>query len=105
VNWTYVWLDLGFLLGFHFALAVITVFSANSVFQKDDSELATARLLRPIVDRLGGAGSGASGEEIAASLNTKMTYGVRSNATGDVHHLDIGDDLETLKVFPKGYYD
>jgi hypothetical protein len=36
-----------------------------------------------------------------------MTYGVRSNETFTLHHLDIGEDLEPLgkEPFPAGYYD
>lgn len=34
-----------------------------------------------------------------------MTYGVRVSMNGQIHHLDIGEDLDILKRFPAGYYD
>ncbi|KAF8543372.1 hypothetical protein BDD12DRAFT_821043 [Trichophaea hybrida] len=107
IVWPYVWITLSIIMGGHAVLALIVCFRANKVFCKQDSPLSTARLLRPIVERLGPAGCAASGEEIAASFPMRMTYGVRSKLDGAVavHHLDIGDDLEELKVFPAGYYD
>ncbi|CCX08813.1 Similar to hypothetical protein [Tuber melanosporum Mel28]; acc. no. XP_002836511 [Pyronema omphalodes CBS 100304] len=107
VVWHYVWITLGIILLGHAVLGILVCSQANKVFCKQDSPLSTARLLRPIVERLGPSGCAASGDEIAASFPMLMTYGVRSNETFTLHHLDIGEDLEPLgkEPFPAGYYD
>ncbi|KAL7273041.1 hypothetical protein RUND412_004126 [Rhizina undulata] len=101
------WFKLGLILGIivlvQTVCATATVFIANKVFCKDDSFLSIARLLRPIVERLGPAGCAIDGKAIADTFKTrKMTYGVKS--VGNRHHLDIGDDIPPSLNFPAGEY-
>lgn len=103
------WLNLGLILGGITAaqaiLGLACVLWANTVFVKDDSYLSTARLLRPLVERLGPSGCALTGEEIASTLKTMMVYGVRVDEKGQRHHLDIGEDIRPVRKFPAGWYD
>lgn len=107
IKWTYVWLTWGLLLGTQLLVGVITVIKGNTVFCKDDSFLSTARLLRPLVYRLGENGSCADGAEIAELFgNTHMRYGVRTDS--GMNRLDIlmdspGDGKGV--GWPTGYYE
>lgn len=114
VKWIYVWLTWGLLLGTQFVVGVVTVVKGNTVFCKDESFLSTARLLRPLVDRLGDNGSSADGAEIAEMFgNTHMRYGVRRD-TG-MNRLDIlmdspadgkeGHGGVNGVGWPRGYYE
>jgi len=114
VKWRYVWISWGLLLGTQLLVGIVTVIKGNAVFCKDDSFLSTARLLQPLVSRLGINGSSADGAEIAALFgNTHMRYGVRREA--GVNRLDILMDLPgnakdahggmTGDGWPRGYYE
>ncbi|PUU80857.1 hypothetical protein B9Z19DRAFT_1169797 [Tuber borchii] len=106
VNWFYVSLTLGSILGAQLACGLFALYYANSVFCKDDSYLSTARLLRPLVERLGNSGSTSTGLEISRTFPRTMRYGVRSDFSTrpPIHHLDMGEDLEKLLKFPEGRY-
>ncbi|KIW95070.1 uncharacterized protein Z519_03652 [Cladophialophora bantiana CBS 173.52] len=99
-------------------LAVITF--ANKAIIKDTSYLGMARLLRPVVEKLGDTGCLLTGDEIAEHLgNQKVIYGVRdppgaTDGTGDdvgiiIRHLDIVEETEGLGYrkgrMPEGRYD
>ncbi|KAG0641331.1 hypothetical protein HOY80DRAFT_742887 [Tuber brumale] len=106
VNWFYVSLTLGSILLAQLACGIFVVYSANSVFCKDDSYLSTARLLRPLVERLGNSGSTSTGFEISQTFARSVRYGVRSGGSANqpIHHLDIGEDIVKLPRFPEGHY-
>ncbi|CAZ80702.1 unnamed protein product [Tuber melanosporum] len=106
VNWLYVSLTLGSILFAQFVCGIFVVYSANSVFCKDDSYLSTARLLRPLVERLGNSGSTSTGFEISQTFTRSVRYGVRSDlSTGQpIHHLDVGEDIMRVPRFPEGHY-
>ena len=74
------------LLPFLQLLALICVIArANSAIIRDDSSLSTARLLRPIVERLGDKGCLLTGQEIAETLpELRVKYGWREPGTGFV---------------------
>lgn len=121
VKWTWVWVTIGFLLGGQIVVGMATIIAANNVFCKDSSFLSTARLLRPLVKRMGETGCAATGDEIAALFhNTHMRYGVRRGTDG-TNHLDVlldnpsyssttaydpvsGAEIK-FKKFPGGYYE
>lgn len=105
VNWWMLCTILGSICGLQLVLGLTAVFFSNTVIVKDDSYLATARLLRPLVERLGPAGCALSGKEIASTLRTSMVYGVRIDKAGERHHLDIGEDIHPVNRFPDGWYD
>ncbi|OAG43846.1 hypothetical protein AYO21_02073 [Fonsecaea monophora] len=103
-------------------LAVILL--ADKTIIKDTSHLSMARLLRPIVDKLGDTGCLLTGDEIAERLgNIRVIYGVRdprnpglgANGIGTdddddrIRHLDIIEETEGLgfrrRRMPEGRYD
>lgn len=90
VKWNFLLLILGTILVVQLLVALAIVMYANTVFCKDDSYLSTARLLRPIVERLGPNGCAITGKDIANTLREFMIYGVRTDDSGERHHLEIG---------------
>jgi hypothetical protein len=95
------------------ALAAIIAW-ANKAIIKDNSFLSTARLLRPLVDKLGPHGCMLTGDQIAEELkNIKIAYGYRSppgfiEGSDMVRHVDILQEHEGLglsRAMPPGRYD
>ncbi|KAI9680366.1 MAG: hypothetical protein M1829_001252 [Trizodia sp. TS-e1964] len=103
VKWLYVLLTLGGLCISQLVIFLVMTFFSNSVVVKDDSHLATARLLRPLVERLGPSGCMLDGSDISHTLRSQVVYGVKSE--GEWHHLDICETIAPLKKFPPGWYD
>ncbi len=109
VQWMFVHVILIFTLGGQLLLFIISCLVSNLVVVKDDSAVSVARLLRPIVERLGNSGSTASGEEICEVLTEseqalgRVGYTVVHPAVGRRHHLVLGDH-EMLRAFPSGHY-
>jgi len=81
---------------------------ANLVIVKDDSYIATAAPMRPILDRLGPVGTSADVKEICKLLDDhgheKVVYSVKHPQKGILHHLDLGHQ-KRLRAFPRGEYD
>ena len=101
-------------------LALLFVIAwANTVVIQDESNWSTARLLRPIVERLDDRGCLLTGREIAEELaEVKVKYGWREPdrdagsreevATPPVRHVDILEEREGLGnqgAMPPGHYD
>lgn len=101
-------------------LALLCVIAwANSAIIRDASSLSTARLLRPLVDKLGERGCLLTGEEIAEELaGLRVKYGWREPGpdftfrneidTDVVRHVDILEENEGLGaqgIMPPGRYD
>lgn len=101
-------------------LALICVIAtANSAIIRDDSPLSTARLLRPIVEKLGDRGCLLTGEDIADHLSDmRVKYGWREPPsdlifrneidTDPIRHVDILEENEgigTQGAMPAGRYD
>lgn len=105
VYWWMLGTILGSICGVQLVFGLAAVFISNTVIVKDDSYLATARLLRPLVERLGPSGCALTGKDIASTLRTSMVYGVRIDKTGERHHLDLGEDIQPVRKFPDGWYD
>ncbi|KAF8545363.1 hypothetical protein BDD12DRAFT_811534 [Trichophaea hybrida] len=103
VKWPALFLILGSILICQLLMGCAVVAYSNTVFCKDDSYLSTARLLRPVVERLGPSGCAMTGKDIAHTLREYMTYGTRT--VGDRHHLDLGEDIPVMPHFPQGWYD
>jgi hypothetical protein len=109
VEWMYVHLILILMLGGQFFLFIVSCLISNMVVVKDDSAISVARLLRPIVERLGNAGSTATGEKICEVLTRaeggvgNVGYTVVHPVNGRRHHLVLGDH-KMLRAFPSGHY-
>jgi hypothetical protein len=93
--------------GGQFLVLLAVLIWANKVIIKDESHLATARLLRPVVDKLGEKGCLLTGDEITEVLgNFKLKYGVRDPPQGGmaygglggavVRHVDVIEEAEGL---------
>ncbi|MCJ1282388.1 hypothetical protein MMC26_001711 [Xylographa opegraphella] len=89
-------------------LFVIGALVANRAVVVDDSYIAIARLLRPVVDKLGAGGGLLDGDAICDALgDRKVVYGTTTQqeaARGVVRHLGIGE-MRPTRSFPAGYYD
>jgi hypothetical protein len=125
VKWRYSAAILGGIPAIQFLILLTVIMFANKAIIKDTSHLSTARLLRPIVERLGDNGCLLTGDEIAEQLgNYRVIYGVREPNTGlgggmgigtiggedgKIRHLDILDETEGLGYrrgrMPEGKYD
>lgn len=93
--------------GGQFLVLLAVLIWGNKAIIKDESQLSTARLLRPVVDKLSGKGCLLTGNEIAKVLgNFKLKYGVRDSADASmaysglggsfVRHVDVIEEAEGL---------
>jgi hypothetical protein len=103
-GWKYVHIILGLTAGIPLVLFISTAFIVNRVMVKDDSHLAIARLLRPMVDTMGDSGTSATSKDICnvIGLKEKFVYSVKKGK--DTWQLDIGQE-ERVERFPPGTYD
>jgi hypothetical protein len=118
VEWKWAAIVLGVIPLTQGIVLILVVTWANKAVIKDTSFLATARLLRPIVEGLGDRGCLLTGDEIAEELgNYRVIYGPRFPAgavaqggeEAVVKHLDIIAQEENLEKWhgrmPAGRYD
>jgi len=124
VQWKYAGAILAGIPCAHAAILLVVIACANTAIIKDTSSLSTARLLRPIVDKLGDSGCLLTRDDIAEQLhNLRVIYGVRmpGDAVGMgvrgpeamdytlINHLDILEESEGLGPprgsMPEGRYD
>lgn len=104
-HWYRIWLIVGLLVGVQGAAFVLTAFWANRVVVKDESMLATARLLRPVLDRLGDEGAAMNGNDICEALDDRegrYIYAV-PNERDEPHQVELAD-LPRPRSFPEGVY-
>lgn len=79
VQWRFTIPVLAIVPGVQLVVLIIVCVWANGAMVKDGSYLATARLLRPVVERLEEHGCALTGDEIARELgNFKIIYGARA---------------------------
>lgn len=119
-SWPIVYLILFALLGAHAILFLGVVTLADRVIVRDSSELATARLLRGLVSKLGRGGCMLDGKGISEALKEdgNVIYGVWKGSgimNGEVWHTDVrcagwegeGTGLGTgfVRAWPGGLYD
>jgi hypothetical protein len=105
-HWPRIWLILGLIVGVQGAAFVLTAFWANRVVVKDENVFATARLLRPIVDKLGDEGTITKGKDICKLLDAgeerRFIYAVPKGRDGQ-HQVELGD-WPRSRTFPEGVY-
>jgi hypothetical protein len=93
VKWKFSLLILAGVPLFQTIVLLLVIMFANKAIIKDTSHLSTARLLRPLVDKLGDNGCLLTGDEIAEKLgNVKIIYGVRDPGVGNVPASGVGDN-------------
>lgn len=102
-DWKFVHLILGLTAGLQLALFLVTTWISNRAVVIDKSYLAIARLLRPFVDRVGDAGTTATGKEISDAIGggEQVVYSVEERA--GLLRVSIGQHTP-VKRFPKGLY-
>ena len=85
----------GAILSVHFLFIAAAVYTSSKVIIKDDSNLSTARLLRPLVDHLGSQGTLIEGKDISRILEDngvrRLVYGPREDPGAGGRVLDISD--------------
>ena len=117
INWMYACVVLGVIPLTQAIVLFLVIGFANKAVIKDASFLATARLLRPIVDKLGNRGCLLTGDEIAEELgNPKVMYGPRmprgtqrGQEAEVLKHIDVICEDEEIERWhgrmPAGRYD
>lgn len=96
--------------GVHLALFASTVLTTRRVISKDDSNLSTARLLRPVVDTLGSGGTLLMGKKMGEVIQSNgvagFVYGARPGDDTNKYTLDISCEVPVLgnKRHPDGTY-
>jgi hypothetical protein len=106
-NWGLIYMIMGLIVGGQGVAFVLTAFLANRVVVKDESVLATARLLRPVLDRLGDEGTTMEGEDICQRLDPgeekKFIYTVPL-VREEPYRVELGN-WPRMRSFPEGHYD
>ncbi|KAI1622412.1 hypothetical protein EDD37DRAFT_634950 [Exophiala viscosa] len=121
VNVAWVWAGtiLGVVPFVQLIASICVIIWSNTAIIRDESCLSTARLLRPVVDKLGGKGCLLSGDEISEVFpDMRVKYGWREPDpdyvfrneidTRVVRHVDVLEEQEGLGkqgVMPAGFYD
>ena len=79
----------------HFLIFAAAVYTSRLVIIKDDSNLSTAKLLRPLVDHLGGQGTLIEGKDISKAIEDHgvggLVYGPREDPGAGGRVLDVSD--------------
>ena len=92
----------------HFLLYAAAVMVSRSVVVKDDSVLAMARLLRPLVDVLGDTGTAMEGKDLSKKIAENpsykggVVYGPRKHMGSDEYYLDLEGDIQTADEWERG---
>ena len=119
IQWKWSGAILGVIPFVHLVALIGVIAWGNSAIIRDASCLSTAKLLRPIVEKLGESGCLLSGPEIAEELaHIRLKYGWREPASDlvfrneiDPHlvrHVDVLEEVEGFGVqgtMPPGRYD
>jgi hypothetical protein len=105
-HWDWIWMVMGLIVGVQGAAFVLTAFLANRVVVKDESVFATARLLKPVLDRLGDEGTTMEGKDICQRLDPgeerKFIYTVPLVRDGP-YRVELGN-WPRMRSFPEGHY-
>ncbi|KIV77239.1 hypothetical protein PV11_09054 [Exophiala sideris] len=119
VEWQWAGTILGLVPFVQLIASICVIIWSNTAIIRDESCLSTARLLRPLVDKLGGKGCLLSGDEISEVFpDMRIKYGWREPDpdyvfrneidTRVVRHVDVLEEQEGFGkqgVMPPGFYD
>jgi hypothetical protein len=119
IEWKWAASVLGLIPFFQLIALFCVVRWANLAIIRDDSYLSTARLLKPVVDRLGDKGCILTGTEISDELtDMRLIYGWREPSsqlvfqdeiiTDGIRHVDVLEEKEGFGIqgpMPPGRYD
>jgi hypothetical protein len=105
-HWDWIWMIMGLIVGVQGAAFVLTAIFANRVVVKDESVFATARLLRPVMDRLGDEGTTMEGKDICQRLDPgeekRFIYTVPI-VRDEPYRVELGN-WPRMRSFPEGHY-
>ena len=99
---------LAVIIAAHCALFAAAIYTSRSVVIKDDSMLAVARLLRPLVDMLGDTGTAMTGRDMSKTIADNpefaggVVYGPWAPMGSDEYYLDLAGDVSTVNDWPEG---
>ena len=97
VNWNRVTITAVSIMVGQILAILIALYYCNSVYTRDDSHLATAELLKTVINRFDG-GKLMTGEELAVSLDRALggpvSYGTREGQDGGPPEVDLASGLE-----------
>ena len=82
----------------HFVIAFSVIWFTRHIIVKDDSNLVVARLMRPVVERLGDSGTLLDGATMsrAVHLDDGLVYGPRATETAGSYYLDLATHIPPL---------
>ena len=109
VFWPYTITLLIAIAGAHFVIAFSVIWFTRYMIVKDDSHLVVARLMRPVVERLGDSGTVLDGATMsrAVHLEDGLVYGPRARETAGSYYLDLATYISPLtseESHPDGTY-
>lgn len=108
IKWWAVGAIFGGVIAVHFALYTSAIWSVRKVAVKDDSFVAIARLLRPLVDKVGNAGTLLEGKELSRVIQRNIpvgsvVYGPRRREDHQLgYYLDVGEDVDLRQQWEGG---
>ncbi|KAL8759048.1 MAG: hypothetical protein Q9184_003737 [Pyrenodesmia sp. 2 TL-2023] len=91
----------------HLVLSLSAILASRKVAIKDDSLLATARLLQPLINVLGNEGTLLDGKELAKAIQNKsrgagiVVGPMKNQGRQDGYHLDIGEKVPLRQGWPE----
>lgn len=97
IHWNYIKPLCACIAGVHFILFAAAIYTSRLVIIKDDSNLSTARLLRPLVEHLGPRATLLRGEELSQAIEihvpSGVVYGPREDGQLGGTVLDLGEEV------------
>ena len=109
VFWPYAITLLIAIAGAHFVIAFSVIWFTRHIIVKDDSNLVIARLMRPVVERLGDSGTLLDGATMSRAMHLEdgLVYGPRATETAGSYYLDLATHISPLtsdESHPDGTY-
>lgn len=97
IHWVYVISLCACIAGVHLVLFAAAVYSSRLVIIKDDTNISTARLLRPLVEHLGPSATFLEGKELSEAIEQHVprgvVYGPREDQGLGGMTLDLGEEV------------
>ena len=97
VNWNHVTITAVSIIVGQILAILIVLYYCNSVYTRDDSHLATAELLKTVINRFDG-GKLMTGEELAVSLDralgASVRYGTKEGEDGGRPEVDLASGMD-----------
>lgn len=106
IHWNYVIALCACIVGIHFVLFAAAVYTSRLVIIKDDTNLSTARLLKPLVEYLGPRATLLEGRELCKAIEEHIprgfVYGPRKERELGRMALDLGEEVMLRRQLSTG---